>query len=443
MPDYARLNQERWALFPRVFATGLAAGAIGVAFRFSLEAAEAVHLRHLQWARDAGWVGLLAVAPPTVAAVVVAVFAVRWFAPEAAGSGLPHIKGLLQYGGPFRDVRVIAVKFVSGVLGIGAGLGLGREGPTIQMGAAAGRWVGRRWTNNPPDVQDSLLICGGAAGLAAAFNAPVAAVIFALEELQVRFSHTVFFSAAVACLVADVVTRFTLGELPVFHLPADFRPPTVDGLPHCVLIGVLGGLLGIAFNRSLLAVTAISRRLRDRWVLVNCVLGGALVAALGWMEPTAVGGGLKLVDELFDRKIALGAAVWFLVVRVALTTGSYGLGSAGGIFAPLLLVGGLLGTAVGQAGHQFGVPGTPDAVVCTAAGMAALFGGMVRCPLTGIVLLVAMTGSYPLILPLMCAAFVAAGVADVFHDEPIYTALMNLGRGKNEPGGSNAEPLGE
>jgi CIC family chloride channel protein len=318
-------------------------------------------------------------------------------------------------------LRVLVVKFLSAVVGIGGGLALGREGPTVQMGAALGRRVGL-WSARSEE-SDALIICGAAAGLAAAFNAPLAALVFALEELQVRFNQSVFFAATVAALLGDVVARSVAGELPVFHVTISAMP-TVWCLPHALAIGVAAGLLGILFNDALINAVRTARNRTGPWLALTGGLTITAIAATAWFEPQAVGGGLGLTDHLLNGPQPLLLLLALLAVRFLITVGSYSLGSAGGIFAPMLLIGGLLGLCLAQAGQLLGIPRTPDPTIAALIGMAAFFSGVVRCPLTGIVLIVEMTGYYPMVPALLAASFVAVGVADFFHRQPIYEALM-------------------
>ncbi len=422
--DYARLNRERWAFFPFALVAGLATGGLAVAFRLCLDAGERLRGRLLDWAADNGAVGFAAAAAGCGAAVAVAVVLVRRVAPEAAGSGLPHLKGLLETHGPFRAARVLWVKFVSGAAAIGGGLGLGREGPTIQMGAAAASLLGRRWRDRHPDDRDSLLICGAAAGLAAAFNAPLAAVVFALEELQVRVSHSVFFATAVAALAADVVTRSALGGQPVESL-ALARTPTVGDLPYCVAVGVVAGGAGLLFHRGIIFAGRWARSSGPTRTAAGIIAAAVGVAALGLAEPAAVGTGLELMGGIVSGATPMAALLALFSARFVLTVGSYGLGPAGGIFAPMLLLGGMVGAGMGRVAALVGAPHSPEPAVWATAGMAAFFGAVVRCPLTGIVLLVEMTGSYPLLLPLLCSAFVAAGLGDLARLPPVYDALKD------------------
>ena len=290
----------------------------------------------------------------------------------------------------------------------------------MQMGAALGRRVGLVVGSPRRLRRADYLRRGGGSGRSLQRAAGRAGL--ALEELQVRFNQSVFFAAAVAALLADVVARSLAGELPVFHVTVHMAP-TVMHLPHALAVGVTAGLLGMLFNYVLIGAVRISRARPGLWLVLVGGLTVVAIAATAWFAPHAVGGGLGLTDHLLDGPQPLLLLVTLLVVRFLLTVGSYSLGSAGGIFAPMLLIGGLLGLGMGEAGRLLGIPWTPDPTVAALIGMAAFFGAVVRCPLTGIVLMVEMTGYYPMVLVLLAASFLAVGIADFFHQEPVYEAL--------------------
>jgi chloride channel protein, CIC family len=339
------------------------------------------------------------------------------------------LKAVLARLRSLRWQTVLPVKFVGGGLSIGSGLALGREGPTVQMGSAVGAAVAQ-WLNVTPRERQTLIAAGAGAGLAAAFNAPLAGLIFVLEELQRHFAPTVFGATFVAALIADVMTRFLTNQLPVFHVEIIPAPPLVT-LPSFLGLGVLTGLLGVAFNRSLLGSLTFFARLGGglarlgRWApgLVGAGVGAA-VGGVGWFVPSALGGGQHLVEAVLQGHIALSLIpLWFLL-RFGLTMVSYGCGAPGGIFAPLLVLGSLIGLAVGKVAHLW-IPGTIDHPGAFAVvGMAAYFAAIVRAPLTGIVLIVEMTNTYAQILPLFVACFTAYAVADFLGDEPIYEAML-------------------
>ena len=426
---YMSLQGQRRRLFPRAMLVGLLAGGAAVLFRWALEYGDALRDRLLVWVHQYPMWGWLM--PMVIGALGAgcAVSLVRFLAPEAAGSGIPHLKAVLARLRSLRWHVVLPVKFVGGALGIGSGLALGREGPTVQMGGAMGAAVSQ-WLQVTPRERQTLIAAGAGAGLAAAFNAPLAGLISVLEEVQRHFAPTVFGATFVAALIADVMTRLFTNQLPVFHVESLPTPPLM-ALPAFLGLGVFTGLLGIVFNRSLLGtMTCFARwgdwlRGRHGWAAGLLAAGvGALVGLVGWFVPSALGGGQRLVEAVLQGQVALARIpLWFLL-RFGLTMVSYGCGAPGGIFAPLLVLGSLLGLAVGEFTHLC-LPGTIDHPGAFAVvDMAAYFAAIVRAPLTGIVLIVEMTNTYAQILPLFVACFAAYAVADFLGDEPIYEALL-------------------
>jgi len=420
--DYFALQGQRRKLFPRALLVGLLAGSIAVAFRWALEGGDLLRNRLILWAYQAPtWGWLLPMVMGALGAGL-AVGLVHRVAPEAAGSGIPHVKAVLYWFRSMRWQAILLVKFVGGVVGIGSGLALGREGPTVQLGSALGAAVAHGLRVSPRERQ-TLIAAGAGAGLAAAFNAPLAGLTFVLEELQRHFAPAVFGAAFVAAVTADVLTRLFTSQLPVFHVASAPTPPLVT-LPVFLVLGLLAGVLGVAFNRGLLKTLELFARVRGWPASLNGVFVGAAVGLLGWFVPTALGGGQPLVDAVLKGYMPLAHIPWWFLLRFGLTMVSYGCGAPGGIFAPLLVLGALLGLAVGQLAPLV-LPGTvvhPETFAVV--GMAAYFAAIVRAPLTGIVLIVEMTNSYAQMLPLLVACFAAYAVADFVMDRPIYEALL-------------------
>ena len=240
---------------------------------------------------------------------------------------------------------------------------------------------------------------------------------FVLEELQRHFTPTVFGAAFVAAVTADVLTRWCTSQLPVFHVASAPAPPLV-ALPVFLGLGLLAGVLGVAFNRSLLKTLELFAWVRGWLASLSGVLVGAAIGLLGWFVPDALGGGQRLVEVVLTGHMPLADIPWWFLLRFGLTMMSYGCGAPGGIFAPLLVLGALLGLAVGHLAHL----ALPSAVghpeTFAVVGMAAYFAAIVRAPLTGIVLIVEMTNSYDQMLPLLVACFAAYAVADFVMDRP-------------------------
>ena len=420
------LHEHRRVQFARAALVGLGAGILAVLFQYALvtaESARAILLHRLHAFPWWGWIVL-----PILGGISagLAGWMTGRFAPEASGSGIPHIKGVLMHVRVLNWRRLLPVKFLGGVLAIGAGLSLGREGPTVQMGAAVGKAVGE-WMRLPRRSRGQLIAAGAGAGLAAAFNAPLAGFIFVIEELQRELSPLTYGTALIAAVVADIVTRSLTGQFPSFHISGYPMPP-LTAVPLFAVLGVLAGLMGVAFNRSLLWTL---RRFQSwkripRWVRPMLVAG--LAGLLAWWLPQAVGGGHGTAESLLRGEYAavgfLGFLLLLFAAKFVLTVLSYGAGVPGGIFAPLLVLGALVGLMTGQvSGLAFpSVAHTPAAFAVI--GMAAAFAAIVRAPLTGIVLILEMTNNYEQLFPLLVACMIAFLVAEHLHNKPIYEALL-------------------
>jgi CIC family chloride channel protein len=427
--EFLQLQEQRRTVFPRAVLVGLLAGLLAVTFRWALQGGEGLRTQLIRWAHAyPTWGWLLPVGIGAVGAGIAVRLVVR-VAPETAGSGIPHLKAVLYRLRPMRWPRVLVVKFVGGVCAIAGGLTLGREGPTVQMGGAVGAAVAA-WLKVTPRERQTLIAAGAGAGLAAAFNAPLAGLAFVLEEVQRDFTPMVFGASFLAAVVSDVVTRSLTDQRPIFHIATYPIPPLVI-LPAFLVLGMLAGLLGVAFNRALLAAlegfASLGRWLSrvGRWPPRLAGAGvGVLVGLVGWFVPQALGGGHALVDVVLAGQVALAwVPLWFLL-RFGLTMVSYGCGAPGGIFAPLLVLGGLIGLGVGEVTHLVmpGLVNSPEAFAVV--GMAAYFAATVRAPLTGIMLIVEMTNTYAQMLPLLVACFAAYAVADALGDRPLYEALL-------------------
>jgi CIC family chloride channel protein len=400
---------------------GAGSGLIGAAFRLALEHAEHLRTAVIVWAHGEQFAGFLLVTAASAAAVALAAWLVCRFSPAASGSGIPQVEAELRGELPQVPFRLIPIKFVGGLLAIGSGLALGREGPSVQMGSTIGHLVGRIFRRNFPDCR-VLLAAGAGAGLATAFNAPIAGAIFVLEELVQQFEPRIAIAALGASATAIGVARVFLGDAPDFHVGAlAYASPESRALYF--LLGAIAGLAAILYNRALLGSIAAANRL-ERWpVPLRAAVIGAAVGMLAWFAPALVGGG----DAITQQALA-GADVWVAVplvflIRFALGAVSYAARTPGGLFAPMLVLGAQLGLLFGVICRLL----FPDLHVqpegFAVVGMAAFFTGVVRAPLTGIVLVVEMTASVHMLLPMLGACFVAMLVPTLLHDAPIYESL--------------------
>jgi CIC family chloride channel protein len=412
----------RLRLFIESALAGLTAGMLAVAFRLSLSQADAWREALLTWAKRTpgyGWALFLLV----VMALGALAGWLTCFAPEAAGSGIPHVEAVLLEQRRLVWWRLIPVKYLAGVFAIGAGLSLGREGPTVQLGAATGQAIGRVLKRSYVEER-YLITCGAGARLAAAFNAPLAGVVFVVEELRRNFSPYILLSAFTASVAAGSAAQRLLGLKPLLPL-SGVAPLPPGALPFFVLLGLAAGIFGVIFNRSLSLVQDLYSRLArlPRWL--HPVLAAALAGLVGYFfTPRVLGGGHALVEEVLRGNVPLEIIPLLVATKFILTMVSYGSGVPGGIFLPLLAIGALLGSGVGQlTGAYFtglnGLTGT-----FAAAGMAAYFTAIVRAPLTGIVLILELTGSYANMLFVLTACLTAYLVAEGLKVLPVYEMLL-------------------
>jgi CIC family chloride channel protein len=360
---------------------------------------------------------------------------VRRFAPEAGGSGIQYIEGALDGVLPLRWARVLCVKFGAGLLSLGAGMVMGREGPTVQMGGALGEMLRERFRLTA-DTGRILVAAGAGAGLTAAFNAPLAGMLFVIEEMRPHFKYSVVSVQCVliACAVADVVVRGLLGAAPAFAL-GSFPMPPLPGLLVLAGFGVVVGILGWAFNSSIFwtqdLLTPLSRGTR----LALAAAVGALIGAFLQLAPELAGGGYGAIRDAMSGHVPEMALAWLLVARFALTVICFSTGVPGGIFAPMVA----LGTIFGIWFADFVPSGLPAFDVAPGvfmvAGAGAFFAATVRAPVTGIVLAAELTGNFQLILPVAIACISATLVAHALGGKPIYTTMLEraVGAGARAP----------
>ncbi len=404
---------------------GVGAGAIGTVFRLWLLRGDAWRDALIAWGHTTPIVGFLIVTIGCGAAVALAAWLVHRYSPEASGSGIPHVEAVLRKEVPPAPFSVLPVKFFGGLLAIGSGLALGREGPSVQMGASIARLVGDLARRQWPDTR-VLLAAGAGAGLAAAFNAPTAGAVFVLEELVRRFEPRMAIAAVAASTGAIFICRLVLGDAPDFEVSA-VPYPSAATMPLHLVLGAAAGLLATAYNWSILAAMAGADRLRRCPVELRAGLIGAAVGTLAWFAPDLVGGGDPLTERALDGSGTLIALPLVLLLRFGLGAVSYAAGTPGGLFAPLLVVGAQLGLWFGLLCRT----AFPDLEIIpqgfALVGMAAFFAGVVRAPVTGITLVVEMTGNVTMLLPMLAACFVAMLVPTLLGNEPIYNSLSRQG----------------
>ncbi len=431
--DYLDVSQQRRWIFPRSALVGACAGILALAFRIALTGADNLRNSLIEWAHSFPVFGWIFPVLFTFLGAGITVALTRRFAPEASGSGIPHLEAVLHR---FRKLiwrRVLPVKFFGGIIAIGSGMALGREGPTVQMGGAVGDAISRLLKVSERE-RLTLIASGAGAGLAAAFNAPFSGLIFVLEEVRRDFQPILFGAAFVAAVTSGIIAQIGIGQSSVFTVPAYPTPPLAS-LPIFALLGILAGILGVLFNRTLLVTANQFARIPARFTILAAALTGGSIGLVGWFSPRLIGSGHNLAETALTGNLAFGLLPVFFLLRLLLTATSYGTGAPGGIFSPLLVLGALIGLAVGQIAHDLAPAIVPIPAVFAVVGMAAYFTAIVRAPITGIMLIIEMTGNYAQMLPLLVSCFCAYAVAEALRDLPIYEALLerDLKRGGEIP----------
>jgi CIC family chloride channel protein len=399
---------------------GLGAGVIGAAFRYALGRADAVRAMAVAQAGDHPILGPLTLMVVAALAAGLAAWIVRRFAPAASGSGIPHVEAVLEGSLPAAPTRLIPVKFVGGLLAIGSGLALGREGPSVQMGVTTANFISRVFRRNWDDRR--ALIAGGAgSGLSTAFNAPGAGAIFVLEELVGRFDARIGLVALGTSAGAISVSRAMLGNQPDFTV-IELSPGGVVDQVLFLGLGLFAGVLAVVYNRSLLGTLSLADRIGGP-VELRAAGIGAVVGLLAWSAPHLIGGGDQITQSALNGEMLLVVIPAVFLFRLVLGAVSYAAATPGGLFAPIIVLGATSGLAFGYLAEA-AIPGLatrPEAFAVV--GMGAFLAGVVRAPLTGIVLVIEMTGSSTLLPPLLIGCFGAMLVAETLGEAPVYEAL--------------------
>lgn len=345
----------------------------------------------------------------------------RW-EPLISGSGIPQVEA--EMIGKLDPVwwKVLAAKFAGGFLCLLGGLSLGREGPSIQLGAMMGKGLSKALKRLK--VEERFLItCGASAGLSAAFNAPLAGVMFALEEMHKSFSAPILVSAMAASVTSDFISKYVFGMSPVFHFQVDSLIP-LGGYGLVILLGIICGLTGTLYNKVLLLTQDLYKKIpfisAENRIYIPFIIAGIL----GFVMPEVLGGGHHMIGALTSGEMLLKTAVLLLVVKFIFSMISFGSGAPGGIFFPLLVLGAYIGGAFGMVViQQFGFD-TQMLSNFIILAMAGFFASIVRAPITGIILISEMTGTFSHLLSLSVVSIISYLIAEILKSEPIYESLL-------------------
>ncbi|RYZ07569.1 MAG: chloride channel protein [Myxococcales bacterium] len=418
---------ESQRLFALTLLIGVACGLAAVAFHFSIAFAERMLFERAILAHGQWWV-VAGVLTPALGGLAAGLL-LKYVVPNARGSGVPQVKvAYASTQGALRLRDSIGKLFVAS-LQIGSGASLGREGPTVQICSGLASALGRFGRLSPRNRR-RLLPVGAAAGVAAAFNAPIAAVTFTIEEVVGNLDQTVLSGVIVAAALAAVIERSVLGTHPVFSVPQAFGLNDARSLLLYAALGLAAGLLSVVFTDGLLLARAKFRKQRyiPDWAqpaVGGLVTGALAVAALYWLGTSGVnGGGYKVVEKSLSGLLPVKVLLLLGVAKLVATIFSYSSGGAGGIFAPSLFMGAMLGGAFGSLDRTIFEHG-PEAMGAFAlVGMGATFCGTIRAPMTSVLIIVELTSGYGLILPLMIANMSAYVLARYLRPVPIYEALL-------------------
>ena len=344
----------------------------------------------------------------------------RYF-PNARGSGVPQTKAALYAREGRITLRTVLGKFFCTSATLASGIPLGREGPSVQIGAGIGSVLGRLLGLRTEQVK-KLIPVGAAAAIAAAFNTPLAAVLFALEEIVGDLNAPVMGAVVLASATAWMVLRVFLGNNPLFKVPQYQLIHPAEFAVYAVL-GVTGGVVSAAFTKLLLGMRARFLRFPQKTAWFQPLAGGLLVGLIGWFVPQVMGVGYGFVGEALNGRMAFQLMALLVVLKLFAVTGSYASGNAGGIFGPALFIGAMLGGTVGTVAHHLFPAYTATPGAYAIVGMGAVFAGIVRAPMTSVLMIFEMTQDYAVIVPLMIANLVSLFIASRLQHEPIYEAL--------------------
>jgi chloride channel protein, CIC family len=408
-----RLREEQIFLALTIL-IGVLAGVLAVLFTLAIKGTTYVlfgtspsHLRY--------------VLVPTVVSLFTGFLLAKYF-PEVRGSGVPQTEASFHLERGIIPLRVPFGKFLTGALCIGSGQSMGREGPSVQIGAGVASALGRWFALSPSRIQ-SLIPVGAAAALSAAFNTPVAAVLFALEEIIGDMNASLIGSTVVASVSSVIVERSILGNQPIFRVPAYHLVHPAELLAYVVL-GIAGGMVSLAFCKGLLYTRAFFLWLPRRTRIYQPAVGGLIIGVLLIFFPQVLGVGYEYVDQALNGGLLLRMLFLLCLAKLVATIISYASGNAGGIFAPSLYLGAMAGGTVGVLVHRFAPFPTGDPGAYALVGMGTVFAGIIRAPMTSVFMIFELTQDYQILVPLMVANMLAFMISKRYQPTPVYHALL-------------------
>jgi CIC family chloride channel protein len=368
-------------------------------------------------AGGAGWRRILV---PTLGSLVTGYLLWRFF-PSARGSGIPQTKAALFIQDGRITFRTVAGKFLCCSASLATGMALGREGPSVQIGAGLASVIARNAGLSSKQVK-ALVPVGCSAALAAAFNTPIAAVLFSLEEIMGDLNATVLGTAVLSSATSWMVLHLVLGDDPLFHVTG-YRLINPWELADYAVLGIVGGLGSTVFVKLLLILRQRFAQLPRQTVWLQPVAGGLTVGIMGYFAPNVMGVGYSFVEQVLNGDVVLKTVVLLGVLKIIATSMCYSSGNAGGIFGPSLFIGAMMGGAVGSIAHTLFPSVTAGPGAYALVGMGTAFAGIVRTPLTSVIMIFEVTRDYTIIVPLMVSNLIAYFISSRFQKVPIYEAL--------------------
>jgi len=429
--------RENQIFFALTVIIGVLAGLTAVLFTLGIDAARQgfFGLTPSPWRRF--------LIPPLVS-IVTGVLLAKFFN-DARGSGVPQTEAAYHLHKGIIPSRVPLGKFLTGILCIGSGHSMGREGPSVQIGAGLASWAGQ-WLRLTPQQIQNLVPVGASAALAAAFNTPIAAVLFSLEEIIADMNAPLLGSTVVASVASVMVARTILGNEPLFHVPAYQLLHPSELLAYAAL-GVIGGFASLAFSKGLLRLRRAFKELPPATLMWQPAMGGLAIGGIIIFFPQVAGVGYQYVDQALNGGLVLSTMLALCVVKLVATIVSYASGNAGGIFAPSLYLGAMLGGAVGLIAQHVAPFPIAEPGAYALVGMGTLFAGIIRAPLTSVFMIFEITQDYQILVPLMVANLLSLAISRHYQPEPAYRALLRqdgilLGRAsQNTPPAVADNPL--
>lgn len=425
---------------------GAGAGLGSIVFRWCIQTFTRLFSGHGDYAADPGsanphvpWLGpFFVLVTPIIGGLLYGPLVNR-FAKEARGHGVPEVMLAVAKRGGRISPKVAVVKTLASALTIGSGGSVGREGPIVQIGSALGSTLGRV-TGLSEERLKLLVACGAAGGIAATFNAPLAGVFFAMELILRTFTVEAFGATVLASVTASVIGRAAFGDVAFLSLP-DFPVQHLGQYVLFAALGVVAGAVGVGFSRVLYAIEDACDWLWRGPEWLRPAVGGLALGLVLLALPEMYGVGYPVLEKATEGGYAIGFLLLLLVGKMIATSLTIGIGGSGGVFAPSLFIGAMLGAAFGAVAHGL-LPGTAGAVGAYAlVGMGAVFAGSSRAPITAVVILFELTGEYSIILPLMLAIVLATATSRLLTRDTIYTLKLRR-RGIDLDGPAPDAPLG-